>query len=307
MGRRPGKKGGGYFSDSITRLLADDMQSGNFMCSIPSRADSDECRALFLGMYDEAALRSRFASIGLFDLLAHKGYADVALLTHRDSSGVSRLQVYRETPLPDNLLIDARFSETLFTPFRAFCEDCDGNGPCTFHVIVIEWVETRDPSAAFTKDRPQLPGQHAPGLGVLAILKKFVAVLAGEISRDGFMNVPDHIHSALMYSDAFMFVDPEREGYIRALRRDLKGVSLGDITWGFITGTVYDRASGASEKYRPAEQLYPFSGRLKRHYDSKLYAKGVEAVLRKKGFRFDRALMEERRRGILAKKKPGEL
>lgn len=300
MGRRPGKNRDAYIADAINRLLADDLQSGDYMCSVPSQADSQRCRDLFLGLYDVDTLRSRLRQVGLLAYLEKKGYADPVIVTGRDASGVSRLQVYNKNRRASNLLIDSRFSETLFTPFRAFCADCDGKGPCTFNVIVVEWVETRDPRGSFSPGKPQLPGQKTPGLGVLRHLKQFVGIMAGEVARDGFMNVPDHIHAAIMYADAFRFVDPEREGYLRALLRDLRDVPLGDIAWGYVTGTILDAASGEPERYRPSEQLYPVSDRLNRHFDSKLYAKGLAASLRKKRFRFERALMEERRARILA-------
>jgi hypothetical protein len=117
------------------------------------------------------------------------------------------------------------------------------------------------------------------------------------------MKIPDHIHTAIMYSDIFMFVNPARQGYLRALRRDMEKYTLSDISWGFLTETISDRETGTPEKYLPAEQMLPLSERLMEHFTSRKYAAGVQNIYERKGFRFDFDRMQILRKEWLKNKK----
>lgn len=281
------KKNDFYLADSINNLIARHIQSGDFTCELPSHEGDAACRRLFLNIYDEAMIRRKFEEIGLAAHLKNKGFTKLQIELSRDMISVSCLRLYDKAFSPDNLLLEARFSETLFTPFKEFCDGGNNNKPCTFQMIVIEWLEALNPYAQFTDEKPQLPGQKKPGLGALVYIKKFLRVLGKEVSRDGFLKIADHIHAAIMYSDIFMFVNPARQGYLNALRRDMEKYSLSDIAWGFVTETIYDSETGAPEKFLPSEQVLPLSDRLMEHFTSRKYADGVREVYENKAFRFD--------------------
>ena len=297
------KKSDFYLADSINNLIAREIQSGDFTCDLPSHEGDAECRRLFLNLYDDARIRRKFEEIGLAAHLKNKGFSKLQIEISRDMNSVSYLKLYDKALSPDNLLLEARFSETLFTPFAEFCDVVDSNKPCTFQMIVIEWLEALDPQARFTDEKPQLPGQKKPGLGALVYIKKFLKALGKEVSRDGFMKIADHIHAAIMYSDIFMFVNPARQGYLNALRRDMEKYTLSDIAWGFVTETIYDRETGAPEKFLPSEQVLPSSDRLMEHFTSRKYAHGVREVYENKGFKFDRERMHVLKKDWLNKNK----
>jgi hypothetical protein len=287
----PAKKqvaGNGYLPDSIKRLVDQETQSGDFRCGLPAHAGDKECRHLFLNIYDESMIRRRFEEIGLIAYLRNKGYSKIKITAEKEGLFTSRLKVYDTTTAPENILINTRFSETVFTPLADFCTvSNEKNEACSFNLIVIEWIETIDPHAEFTKERPQLPGQKKPGLGALAYIKKFLTLLGKDAARDGFLKIADHPHNAIMYADVFMFINPARQGYLNALRRDMEQYTLSDIAWGFLTQTIYDQKTGASEKYVPSEQVLPLSDRLMEHFTSRAYATGVKQIYESKAFRFD--------------------
>ncbi len=299
------KKNEFYLADSINNLIAREMQSGDFTCDLPSHKGDAECRNLFLNIYDEAMIRRKFEEIGFAAHLKNKGFTKLQIEIDRGINSVSSLRLYNGPISPDNLLLDARFSETIFTPFREFCELAgDKKDPCKFQMIVIEWLEALDPKAYFTAEKPQLPGQKKPGLGALFYIKKFLGVVGKDVSRDGFLKIADHIHAALMYSDIFMFVNPARQGYLNALRRDMEKYSLSDIAWGFVTETSCDSETGAPEKYIPSEQVLPLSDRLMEHFTSRKYADGAREVYESKGFKFDIERMLLHKKDWLGKNRP---
>ncbi|MBN1474282.1 MAG: hypothetical protein JW914_06680 [Syntrophaceae bacterium] len=277
-----------YFPDAIKRLIDQEAQSGDFRCGLPAHAGDKECRHLFLNIYDEAKIRKHLEEIGLISYLQNKGYSKIKITAEKEGLFTSRFKVYDTLSAPENILIDTRFSETFFTPRAEFCSVFnEKNEVCSFNLVVIEWIETIDPRAQFTPDRPQLPGQKKPGLGILSYIKRFLMLLGKDISRDGFMKIADHVHTAIMYADIFMFVNPNRQGYLNALRRDMEKYTLSDIAWGFLTETIYDQKTGVAEKHIPAEQILPLSDKLMEHCTSRTYAQGVQAAYENKSFSFD--------------------
>jgi len=111
--------------------------------------------------------------------------------------------------------------------------------------------------------------------------------LGADAARDGFLKIADHVHNAIIYADIFMFVNPQRQGYLNALHRDMEKYTLSDIAWGFLTETIYDQKTGVAEKHIPAEQILPLSDRLMEHFISRTYARGVQAAYENKSFSFD--------------------
>ncbi|HPD56693.1 MAG TPA: hypothetical protein P5294_07820 [Smithellaceae bacterium] len=277
-----------YFPDSLKSLIDQDINSGDFLCGLPAHAGDKECRHLFLNIYDEEKIRKRFEQIGLISYLHDKGYTKIKISADKEGSFTSRLSVYDATSAPENIIIDTRFSETVFTPHAEFCAVVnEKREACSFNLIVIEWLETINPRAQFTAERPQLPGQKKPGLGVLSYIKNFLPLLGADAARDGFLKVADHVHNAIIYADIFMFVNPARQGYLNAMRRDLEKFTLSEIAWGFLTETIYDAKTGTPEKYIPSEQVLPLADRLMEIFTSRKYAEGVKAVYDKKSFLFD--------------------
>lgn len=291
-----------YFPDSLRSLIDQDINSGEFLCGLPAHAGDKECRHLFLNIYDEAKIRKRFEQIGLISYLHDKGYTKIKISADKEGSFTSRLSVYDATSATKNILIDTRFSETVFTPHVEFCALLEEKREaCSFNLIVIEWLETINPRAEFSAQRPQLPGQKKPGLGVLAYIKKFLPLLGADAARDGFLKVADHVHNAIIYADIFMFINPARQGYLNALRRDLEKFTLSEIAWGFLTETIYDAKTGATEKYIPSEQVLPLADRLMEIFTSRKYAQGVQAIYESKTFKFDFERMKALREDWLRK------
>jgi len=93
-------------------------------------------------------------------------------------------------------------------------------------MLVIHWLVLSSPDGTFSVDRPRLPGQEKPGLGLLNPTLALLKSLARELSVDGVLDVPDHFHTALFYSRAFLYLDPEAEGRFLAIARDLSGIPL---------------------------------------------------------------------------------
>lgn len=267
-------------------------------------SSSPRKESLFLNRFSGKDILDIADRVGMVAHLKNQGFSDLFAVVERDESMIHYLKIYYGTINPKNLLIDLRLSESRFVPRgEAFSK----SGIATLDMIVIEWLSAENPRNAFDPSRPQLPGQKKPGLGCLNFLMEMMYIVGREVIKDGFMDIPDHMHGAIMYSRKFMFFNPAHEAILRAIVRDLKGYSLLDISWGMLTGTIVDVATGSPQVYDPSEQIFPLSRRMKQYFKSKDYQTKFDEVYKKKRYRFDYEKMTALREEILKNKSAVEL
>ena len=220
------------------------------------------------GRYDPGELRERIGASGLLTGLSERGYPDPILRLSCADPSDQRICLYAGEETRDRLLLEVRLQLAPFHPRRPI-------GPFTeessFRMLVIHWLVLSSPDGTFTVDRPRLPGQEKPGLGLLnptiALLKAF----SRELSVDGVLDVPDHFHTALFYSRAFRYLDPEAEGRFRAIARDLSGVPLALASDAIREGCLVDRTTGAPMPWPVGEQVMAARGPLRRFLRSPSY------------------------------------
>jgi len=259
---------------------------------------------LFLGRFTEKELFNMMEKIGLIEHLNNLGFHDLIIELDKDENLIYYYKLYWQKKEPESLLIDLRLSETTFNPDKKFFEDEKNR---IYDMIVIEWLSAKNPLKTFDETRPQLPGQTHPGLGIMKYCFDMLYIMAKEIYKDGFMDIPEHMHGAIMYSKKFKFFDPIHEGIIRAVMRDLAGYSLSDISWGVITNTIIDRHKNKPAVYEPCEQIFSVSKRLQKYFKSKKYQNTFKKYYNKKRYYFDYEEMKKRRDEILKVKKIEDL
>lgn len=255
---------------------------------------------LFLRRFSADDLLKIMDKVGLLSHLRKKGFNDPIPVIEIDDARINYLKLYNKKEEPDSLLIDLRLSETKFIPPKKFFDD--EKDVVTYDMVVIEWLSSQNPAGQFDKSKPQLPGQKKPGLGVLNFCFEMMYIVARDVLKDGFLDVPDHAHGAIMYSKKFQFFDPRHEGILRAILRDLKGYSIYDISWGAITETIIDTYKQKPHKYDPSEQIFYTSDRMKNYFKSSKYKKEYKKYYKIKKFVLDYDEMIKRREKILATK-----
>jgi len=265
----------------------------------------DEPQKLFLGRFSEKDINNIMQSIGLIQHLDSLGFSEIHIDIDRDVNLISHCKLYWQDKIPENLLIDLRVSEHTFLPHERFFEEGFEIEP--YHMILIEWLSAQNPRADFDPSRPQLPGQMKPGLGVLKYCFQLLYITASEVFKDGFLDIPTHMHGAMMYSKAFKFFDPVQEAILRAVMRDLRNYSLSDISWGVITETIIDLDKDRPAVYDPGEQIHYVSKRMKKYFESPKYVATFNKYYRRKKYRFDYEEMVRRREQILQHKKIEDL
>jgi len=255
---------------------------------------------LFLKRFRADDLYEIMKEVGMIDHLGKRGFDDLNISIDVDESYIHYLKLYAGEASPETLLMALRLTETKFLPDKRFFEGTKDIP--TYDMIVIEWLSAQNPKVNFDKSKPQLPGQTKPGLGILNFCFDMMYRVAREVTKDGFLDVPDHMHGSIMYSKKFKFFDPVQEAILKAILRDLKDYSLLDISWGMITGTIIDDYKNIPQEYDPAEQIFYISNRMKKYFNSGYYKSTFNKYYKRKRFSFDYDKMVEKRDQILKSK-----
>jgi hypothetical protein len=286
----------------FTSSIEKEFGAIDFSSAIPDLSRKRE--KLFLRNFTADDLYAIMKRVKLIDHLEAKGFDSLKVGIDVDDSYVHYLKLYYKNVDPNSILLDLRLSESRFVPDKKFFEDQTQR---VFDMIVIEWLSAQNPLHKFNGDKPQLPGQKKPGLGILNYCFEMMYVVAREIIKDGFLDIPDHMHGAIMYSKKFKFFDPTHEGILRAIMRDLSDYSLVDISWGIITKTIIEEYKNAPQEYAPSEQVFYVSDRMRDYFHSKKYLSVFNKYYKRKHYHFEYEEMLKLREAIIKAKKIEEL
>jgi hypothetical protein len=237
--------------------------------------------SLFLGRLDPEALRREIEDAGILAALAARGYARVQLRTSVES-GEHRLRIIPAGGT--KTLVDLRLTEAttlLKEPRRGRL------GLEVLSFLSMNWLTLQDPDRPFAADRPQLPGQDHPGLGLARAVYERLLVWAEDWGKDGLLNFPEYFHNALIYAPAFRFISPARAGRFRALRRDLAPLAMAEASWAVEQGRVREEPAGTVVSWEPAEMVAAISHDVRRYLDSEDYERAIAEVADQTRYRVD--------------------
>jgi acetoin utilization deacetylase AcuC-like enzyme len=162
-----------------------------------------------LGFYTRAGIEYALSRHGLLGALARMGFEQLDVEV--DASGPHRVRVTAVVDGRRQPLIELVLSRRAIDRFT-----------CLF----VEWMTLRDPRVQFTADRPRLPGQDAPGLGLFEEVGQLLMRIAERLDLAGVMSVPAHYHVAWIARKRWVLVDPDARGRFLALQRHLAHVPL---------------------------------------------------------------------------------
>jgi hypothetical protein len=237
---------------------------------------------LFLGRLDAEALRRELAEAGILRGLAQRGYSPVSIaVSHQDNE--HRLLLRAAGPGEDELppLIELRCDEEALV-----AADVEPR-PAEFEVLsvlAIRWLGLQDPQARFTPERPRLPGQRYPGLGLVRPLILRVHDWARAWGKDALVNFPEFFHNAAFYSPLYRFVSPRRQGRFEALLRDIGGAPVAEASRAVEEGRVIEDPGGEPLRWEPGPMLVALTAPPRAWLESAAYT--AAAAEAREGVRF---------------------
>ncbi len=226
----------------------------------------------FLGRFDRAALWTELREAGILEGLAEKGHSDVCLELDA-AAGEHRLRILPRADGRESL-VDLRLSENAIV----LPEDETDTDSGVLSVLSITWLSLQDPGAAFTADKPRLPGQRHPGLGVGRALIARLLAWASAWGKDGLVNLPMYYHNAFLYAAVFDFVSPRRQGRFEALKRDMASTTLAEASGAITEHRVIEHPGGRPFHWEAGEMLAPLTERARAHATSDGYRRATEVA-----------------------------
>jgi len=250
------------------------------------------------GYYSASGVRYALETLGVFKLLEAQGFSDFKVEITGGDAWSQLLRVWGQNGGRSFLLTEGRFrNSNWIVPAEAplLKSEC---GNHAFDVAFIDWMTLQNPLADFTPERPRLPGQEYPGLGIAhEVLEVFYAV-ARRLRLGALLAVSDRFHNAVIYSPSFFFVDPRRQAELVAIKQAGTGHSLQDMTLALEAGLLYrDR----SEPYAWHGDLMinPLSVEIQGAHRRCGYAEKVDQISRGLDFEFDWPTFDARRRTMM--------
>lgn len=192
-----------------------------------------------LGFYTAEGLEYALEAYGLMPLVRRLGYGELRVeLESVGTAGRAKLHGVDTRDQTPVVLVELEVERKSI-----------GGGSFLF----VNWLSLRNPRAHFSPQRPQLPGQEVPGLGLAREMSQMLALMARRLVLDGVAFRPSWYHMAYAARHSARFVTAERQGRFEALVRDLKAFPLLEVTRALAEGRVL--LNGAHYSWEPEEMV----------------------------------------------------
>ncbi len=192
-----------------------------------------------LGFYTSEGLEYALEAFGVLPLIRRIGYGDLRVVIET-VGGTDRARLNGK---------DSRSGERVLLVELEVERRSIGGGSFLF----VNWLSLRNPRAKFSPQRPQLPGQEVPGLGLAREVSQMLGLMAKRLVLDGVAFRPSWYHMAFAARHMARFATPQRQGRFEALMRDLKGLPLLEATHALAEGKV--QLNGAAYTWEPDEMV----------------------------------------------------
>lgn len=232
--------------------------------------------SLFLDHFTSDEVFTQIESTSFLSAMKKKGVLAPRIELARVEPDEHRLIVLDDSESEPMKMIELRLAlMRLEVPVLAGSPSLTG----LFEMLAINWVMMQNPRAAFTKERPQLPGQEHPGLGLGRKCHEFLVHLGAGLRRDGLVNHPQYFHNAVFYRDDYYFIDPKRQGELLAMFRDLARYPIGVVSQAIADGRLVDVRQQMRMDWDAEEMVCPIQERLNDYFQGREYREVVEATL----------------------------
>ena len=224
--------------------------------------------ALWLGRFTADEIENILERIDIFPVLREKGLSDFLIEIEPLEDFGQTLKVYSQEKSPTSQLAEARLHEITFRPKEKMPETFSLKNP---KVLAIDWLMMQNPQATFLPDRPRLPGQIYPGLGVARKVLKLLYTYCRWQGLAALVNFPEYFHNAFLYRAYFNFYNPERDAFLTSLYRDLQPLTLAQMSWAIEWKCVRKKDSNEVFDWFSGVQIMPIQQEIKEYFLSKWY------------------------------------
>lgn len=219
-----------------------------------------------LDYYSKHGVETALEQYGIVDKIRVRGYDDIRV-------DLDLADVRYQRVLVDAISSGEWYRVIELVVRKERLELPDGSGE-SIETLWVEWLLLQDPKATFSLDRPPLPGQSHPGLGLARDFVELLIKICQRLNLGALVDVPAHYHNGVAASPEFHFLDPEVEGRVRALVTVLAGISVAEGSR-LVDEEMVRTGDGEPFRWEPAPHVLAFDPRLKDYFRSSAYRRQV--------------------------------
>ncbi len=205
---------------------------------------------------------------GILSQIRKKGFQELEVSLHLPSPGSECLRIHGRKNGTTYLLVELVVHLERI-PMPGAPEDFA-------NLLMVDWLLIQDPSHThFPPERPKLPGQEYPGLGISEAMLEFLVQACLRLKLDGIATLPSYYHNASIASRSFRFLDPKAEGELLALKQ-----RLGQLPIAQASHLIEQKAVKVGDQpliWQPRMHILPLSPALLEHFESSSYCSQVHA------------------------------
>ena len=226
-----------------------------------------------LDFYSAQGVELAFERYGILAAVAQRGFQKLRLAADFDDPTHQVVRMFGVKPpsAEEHLLLEM-VVRRLWLPARGI------DGPERMEVLFVEWLLLQDPTRGFTLDKPPLPGQRHPGLGISLQMQELLVQACRRLHLHGVFDRPAHFHNGLGGASDARFLDPEHEGRFRAMLTVLAGVAPADASTAVDRGAL-KLADGRALDWQPELHGVGVSDALVAHFESEAYRLAVRTTM----------------------------
>jgi hypothetical protein len=205
----------------------------------------------FLGYYSPHGLELALEQAGVLDRLRNLGYEHPHLELDL-TPGQHTVRIFADHRRRD-LLVEVRLHR-------------DRHTLPGFELLAVDWLLLQHPRATFTGQRPPLPGQRHPGLGMLQDAIALLVQVCHRLGLDGLTFTPSHYHLVQQSTRYLRMLDPRDAAAFEALQEALAGVALGEASRLVDEGRVVDARTGTPFQWHGLPMVLALSAGLRERF-----------------------------------------
>ncbi len=215
-----------------------------------------------LGFYTRAGIELALERLGYFQALRELGFDSPTVELEAGGADGDTMRIFG-SPARDELLLElrARRDRSLLPGFE---------------LIWLEWLLLQNPRVPFSAERPPLPGQSHPGLGMLRETMAALVLVCDRLHLDGIGITASHFHPAAQSLGEMRFLDPADEPLFRALGQAVRGLPLAAACAAIEQDGLADAATGEVFSWRPFAMVLPVSEALRQRFEAPDYREIAE-------------------------------
>ncbi|HPC35481.1 MAG TPA: hypothetical protein P5268_04180 [Candidatus Marinimicrobia bacterium] len=231
----------------------------------------------FMGVFSRQGLLNAIRAFGLLDILEKKGLTDISIDIDTSDPYIQRLYAYSGTPLTEN-----KICELVVKQWPLLWED---GLPPSFprrnaNVLYIEWLLLQNPRENFSAEKPPLPGQNYPGLGIGDRMMEILIIMTRRLNLEGIVNKPHYFHTAFMFSKEFVFINPYNQALMYAISKELLSkYSFWMVAWAAHFNCIVNKQDGKPLDWKAGDLILPFAKDLIKYFRGREYQQEVNRLI----------------------------